>query len=71
MDLCSIIRPQAIALVDAFNLSDYIINSPLGCADGDVYNRLFERVNLANPPNPEKHPYFESTIKPVLLRNYQ
>ncbi|SAL95982.1 hypothetical protein [Absidia glauca] len=35
--LCKAVRDQAIPLVDAFNLSDYVINSPLGCKDGNVY----------------------------------
>ena len=53
-------------LTDAFGLSDYAINSPLGCSDGDVYRRMFERVKLSTPF--QKHPYFEEVIKPVLLR---
>ena len=53
-------------LTDAFGLTDYVINSPLGCYDGDVYRRMFERVKLSTPF--EKHAYFEDTIKPVLLR---
>ncbi len=53
-------------LTDAFGLSDYAINSPLGCHDGDVYRRMFERVKLSNPVKP--HAYFEEVIKPVLLR---
>ena len=35
------LRPEAVALVDAFNLDDYFLNSVLGSADGDVYGRLF------------------------------
>ncbi|CDO57904.1 hypothetical protein DV113_004356 [Geotrichum candidum] len=38
------IRTQAIPLTDAFNLSDYFINSGLGNYDGDVYNHYFSRV---------------------------
>lgn len=58
------IRPQAIPLTDAFGLTDYVINSPLGCADGDVYRRIFEKTRQTNPPKP--HAYFERVIKPVL-----
>lgn len=60
------IRPQAIPLTDAFNFSDYVINSPLGCADGDVYRRIFEKTVQRNPPKP--HAYFERVLKPVFLR---
>lgn len=60
------IRSQVVPLTDAFGLSDYVVNSPLGCYDGDVYRRIMDRVIQSNPQGP--HPYFEKTIKPVLLR---
>lgn len=34
-------RPEAVALVDAFDHSDYLLNSPLGRFDGEVYEDLF------------------------------
>ena len=34
-------RPEAVALVDAFDHSDYLLNSPLGRFDGNVYEDLF------------------------------
>ena len=34
-------RPEAVSLVDAFDYSDYILNSPLGRYDGNVYEALF------------------------------
>lgn len=64
LELLDAIRPQAIPLTDAFGLSDYVINSPLGCADGDVYRRIFDKTRATNPPKP--HAYFERVIKPVL-----
>lgn len=66
LELFACLRPQLVALTDSFGLSDYAINSPLGCYDGDVYRRMYERVRLSNPVRP--HPYFEDVIKPVLLR---
>ena len=33
-------RPEAVALVDAFDHSDYLLNSPLGRFDGKVYEDL-------------------------------
>lgn len=48
-------------------LSQHIINSPLGCASGDVYNKYFNLVRAANPP-PKEHPYFERLIRPLLER---
>lgn len=34
-------RPEAVSLVDAFDHSDYVLNSPLGRYDGNVYEDLF------------------------------
>jgi acyl-CoA oxidase len=45
-----IVRKEAVALVDAFNLSDYIINSPFGRYDGMIYDHYFNRV-LQSPIN--------------------
>ncbi|KAL6585814.1 acyl-coenzyme A oxidase [Orobanche minor] len=36
------VRPNAIALVDAFNYSDNFLNSILGRYDGNVYPKLYE-----------------------------
>ena len=63
---CSLIRKDAVPLVDAFNLSDYIINSPFGRFDGNVYEHYFQQVNRAHPPG-RPHPYFESEV-PYLRR---
>ncbi|KAK9686324.1 fatty-acyl coenzyme A oxidase, variant 2 [Basidiobolus ranarum] len=67
-ELCSAIRKDAIPLVDAFNLSDFVINSPLGRYDGNVYESYFNVVKSNNPQQPV--PYFESTIRPILNANY-
>lgn len=64
--LCQSVRSQAVLLVDSFNYSDYIINSPLGRYDGDVYERYYDQVKRANPPGP--HPYFDKIVKPLLTR---
>lgn len=39
--LCQL-RPNAVALVDAFDLHDKKLNSVLGRYDGNVYEHLFE-----------------------------
>ncbi len=36
------IRPQAVALVDGFALPDYLLDSALGNAEGNAYERLFD-----------------------------
>ncbi|CEP17474.1 hypothetical protein [Parasitella parasitica] len=65
--LCAEVREQAIPLVDSFNLSDYIINSPLGRKDGNVYVHYFEQVKRSNPQG--EHPYFNRLIKPLIERD--
>ena len=35
--LLAAVRPDAVALVDAFGYDDYLLNSALGRKDGDVY----------------------------------
>lgn len=57
------LRPDAVALVDAFNFHDGVLKSPLGARDGDVYGRYIQRVRKANPP-PSKAPYWDAVIKP-------
>jgi acyl-CoA oxidase len=45
------IRPHAVRLVDAWSIPDYLLDSALGKADGDVYNALWQKAHLENPLN--------------------
>ncbi|ERN00166.1 peroxisomal acyl-coenzyme A oxidase 1 [Amborella trichopoda] len=38
------LRPNALALVDAFNYTDHFLNSALGLYDGNVYPTLYEQA---------------------------
>jgi len=54
VELLDAIRPDAIALVDAFDIPDRVINSVLGHSDGNVYEALYEAakkspLNLRDP----------------------
>lgn len=40
------VRPNAVALVDAFDFSDYLLNSALGESQGKVYERLTEMAEM-------------------------
>lgn len=40
IELLAVIRPDAVALVDAFALPDYYLNSALGRYDGNVYEAM-------------------------------
>jgi acyl-CoA oxidase len=49
--LLKAIRPHAVRLVDAWSIPDYLLDSALGRADGDVYNALWQKAHLENPLN--------------------
>ncbi|KAL6054009.1 fatty-acyl coenzyme A oxidase [Balamuthia mandrillaris] len=59
------LRPQAVPLVDAFRLPDYILNSPLGRYDGDVYHHYLETVKQA-PGCFGVAPYWNELVRPCL-----
>ena len=48
--LLAALRPDAVALVDAFGIEDYLLNSAIGRADGDVYRALLAAAR-ASPLN--------------------
>ncbi|XP_027335034.1 peroxisomal acyl-coenzyme A oxidase 1-like isoform X1 [Abrus precatorius] len=70
--LYSQVRPNAIALVDAFNYTDHYLGSVLGRYDGDVYPKLYEEA-WKDPLNDSVVPDgFQEYIRPMLsqqLRN--
>lgn len=67
-ELMKEIRQDAITIVDSFNISDFIINSPLGCYDGQVYKKYFDRVKKANPSGVVP-PYYNTLIKDMINPN--
>lgn len=63
------IRPNAVGLVDSFDLRDEILSSALGAYDGNVYERLLEEANKS-PLNQELvNRSFELYLKPFLKSN--
>jgi acyl-CoA oxidase len=44
--LLAALRPEAVALVDAFGWEDYALNSALGREDGDVYRALLDMAQV-------------------------
>lgn len=59
---CQRVRLDAVALVDTFNLSDFVLNSSIGHADGNVYEHILDVVTKKTGGTP----YFASDIKPML-----
>ena len=44
------VRPDAVALCDAWAISDHELNSTLGRYDGQVYEALYESAQKQNNP---------------------
>ncbi|KAJ3288912.1 fatty-acyl coenzyme A oxidase [Borealophlyctis nickersoniae] len=68
--LCKQVRLESIPLTDSFNISDFIINSPLGRYDGNIYESYFARVQSAYKPSVVP-PYFKRQIRPLLQRKLE
>lgn len=51
MKLLHEIRPHAVKLVDAWDFSDFQLDSSLGRSDGKVYEDMFYRASELNPLN--------------------
>ena len=65
-DLLEDLRSDAVALVDSFNFSDYVLNSSLGRYDGNVYEDMFDWARKFNPLNqPEVADGIEEFILPL------
>lgn len=66
--LLAALRPEAVALVDAFGWEDYALNSALGRADGDVYKALLDMASTSPLNRTQAGPAWESVLKPVMQR---
>lgn len=64
------VRPDAVALVDSFGLSDLFLNSCLGSYDGDVYNRLFEYAQAAPFNDSQTGPGYERLLQTRLSKGF-
>lgn len=64
--LLSIIRTDAVALVDAFNFSDHLLGSALGRYDGKVYETLWDWAQKEPLNKTQVVPGYEESIKPIL-----
>ncbi|XP_045488456.1 probable peroxisomal acyl-coenzyme A oxidase 1 [Pieris rapae] len=65
-DILVELRPNAVALVDAFDIRDGLLHSTLGAYDGRVYERLMEEA-LKSPLNAEPvNQTFHTYLKPFM-----
>ena len=64
--LCAAVRPDAVALVDAFDFSDTQLGSAIGKYDGNVYPALFEQAKR-NPLNQKGVDWgYQQFLKPII-----
>ncbi|KAJ0262123.1 putative peroxisomal acyl-coenzyme A oxidase 1.2 [Hirschfeldia incana] len=67
--LYSQVRPNAVALVDAFDYTDHYLGSVLGRYDGNVYPKLFEEA-LKDPLNDSVVPDgYHEYIRPLIKQH--
>ncbi|XP_063052383.1 peroxisomal acyl-coenzyme A oxidase 1 isoform X1 [Engraulis encrasicolus] len=59
------VRTNAVALVDAFDYRDEILNSSLGRYDGNVYEHMFEWARKSPLNRTEVHPSYHKYLKPL------
>ncbi|XP_017768288.1 PREDICTED: probable peroxisomal acyl-coenzyme A oxidase 1 [Nicrophorus vespilloides] len=68
-ELLAAIRPNAVGIVDSFDIRDEILMSTLGSYDGNVYERLFEEASKS-PLNAEPvNKSFRQYLQPLLKSN--
>ncbi|XP_054268638.1 probable peroxisomal acyl-coenzyme A oxidase 1 isoform X2 [Macrosteles quadrilineatus] len=67
--LLQAIRPNAVSIVDGFDINDAIIASPLGAYDGNVYQRLFDEANKSPLNEQPVDESFHKYLKPFLKSN--
>jgi acyl-CoA oxidase len=60
------IRPEAVALVDAFGMSDWELSSVLGRHDGDVYTHLLAWARRSPLNRIETMQAFEKHVRPLM-----
>ncbi|XP_075210147.1 acyl-coenzyme A oxidase 1-like [Lycorma delicatula] len=67
--LLSALRPNAVGIVDSFDICDEILGSVLGAYDGNVYERLFEAANESPLNKKPVDDSFQKYLKPFLKSN--
>jgi acyl-CoA oxidase len=65
-DLCAALRPNAVALVDAFDFPDRVLNSDLGRYDGNVYEALYDFARTSDMNGREAFDGYKDYLRPHL-----
>lgn len=66
LSLFAEIRPNAVALVDAFDYSDNVLQSCIGRYDGRVYEALYEYAKSSPLNKQEVHESYYTTLRPLM-----
>ncbi|ELU06137.1 hypothetical protein CAPTEDRAFT_20276 [Capitella teleta] len=67
LELYEAIRPDAVALVDAFDFTNrHLMDSVLGRYDGKVYEHINKRAEEYNHGRPEVHPMYEKYLEGLI-----
>jgi acyl-CoA oxidase len=66
--LLKLLRPDIVALVDAFDFPDYLLNSALGSEDGKVYERMIGMVEKEPLNQSNVVDGYEEHIKPLFYK---
>ncbi|XP_070535276.1 peroxisomal acyl-coenzyme A oxidase 1-like [Ptychodera flava] len=67
--LLAVIRPNAVALVDAFDIPDEMLGSILGRYDGNVYENLYNWAKESPLNQTEVHHSYSKYLKALLKAN--
>ena len=68
-ELCTALRPDAVALADSWDFPDRILNSVLGRHDGNIYEAIF-KASVISPLNRKEVPRFLQAFEPNLDKDF-
>ncbi|GFS19859.1 acyl-coenzyme A oxidase [Elysia marginata] len=66
LDLLAALKPNCVALVDAFDFPDQVLGSALGRWDGNVYEAIMEAAKKSPLNKTQVHPAFFKYQKPFM-----
>jgi len=66
LNLLPIVRTNAVALVDAFDFRDEMLQSVLGRYDGNVYEELFKWAQKSPLNKTQVHESYHKYLKPLM-----
>uniref|UniRef100_A0A0B6ZWH1 Acyl-coenzyme A oxidase n=1 Tax=Arion vulgaris TaxID=1028688 RepID=A0A0B6ZWH1_9EUPU len=64
LQLCQEIKPDAVSLVDAVAPPDFILNSPIGSSDGQIYKNLYGAM-MQGDKVLERASYWRKAVQPI------